>query len=198
MHTLGFFLRLEKGHIMKAKTIFFAFTLFLTTLLFPQISRADDTASVSSASLGSLLVAKQAADNRVAMLRAYLEAQDSPLAPYANTFVSQADVNQLDWRFVAAIAGRESTFGKEEPCINPFGYGIYGSITTCFNSYDDAIKTVSKALREQYMNQWGAQTVWDVGSMYAASPTWASGVVYFMNDMQKFALNQGTPLPISL
>lgn len=182
---------------MKAKTIFFAFTLLLTTFLIPQRSEAQEIASRSSATFHSLLVVRQE-DNRVAILRAYLEKHGSPLASFAETFVSQADLYNIDWRLVAAIAGRESTFGKAEPCINAWGYGVFGTQTLCFTSYDQGIRTISKDLREKYMNTWGAQTVWEIGKMYAASPTWASGVVYFMNDMQKFAYTQATPLPISL
>ncbi len=182
---------------MKAKTIIIAFTLLCSSFFFPVQIHAQDVDAGSSATLYNLLVAQQA-DNRVAILRAYLQKFDSPLAPYAETFVSQADLYNLDWRFVAAIAGRESTFAKQEPCINPFGYGIYGTTMTCFTTYGQAIQTVSKALRENYINKWGAKNVWDIGRMYAASPTWASGVVYFMHDMQQFALAHPQPLPISL
>lgn len=184
---------------MKAKTILFAFTLLLTTLFLPHRSEAQEIASGSSATFHTLLVTRRA-DNRVAILRAYLQKYNSPLADYAETFVSQADLYNIDWRLVAAIAGRESTFAKQEPCINAWGYGIYGTQTLCFASYDQGIRTISKDLREKYMNTWGAQTVWEIGHVYAASPTWASGVVYFMNDIQHFALGQTEtqPLPISL
>lgn len=182
---------------MKAKTIVVAFTLCLNLFLFPTKIHAQEVDAGSSASFHSLLVARQA-DNRVAILQAYLNKFSSPLAAHAETFVVQADLYNIDWRFVAAIAGRESTFGKQEPCVNPFGYGIYGSTLTCFATYDEAIQTVSQALRQNYMNKWRAHTVWDIGKLYASSPTWASGVVYFMDDMQKFALANPQPLPISL
>ncbi len=182
---------------MKAKTLIVAFSLLLSTLFIPTISYAQEQASGSSASLHTLIV-QDKADNRADILKRYLEQFESPLAEHAQTFVAQADLYQLDWRFVAAIAGRESTFGKAEPCINAWGYGIFGSQTRCFDSYDEGIRVISKDLREKYMNQWGAQTIWQIGSMYAASPTWASGVIYFMNDMSDFALSHPSPLPISL
>ncbi len=196
MHTLGFFYCLKKTTIMKAKTIIFAFTLLLT-LLIPQKANAQEQASGSSATFHQVLLTR-AGDNRVDVLKRYLESHDSPLAAYANIFVSQADLYNIDWRLVAAIAGRESTFGKAEPCINAWGYGIYGNQTNCFASYDEGIRTISKDLREKYMNQWGAKDVYAIGNMYAASPTWASGVVYFMNDIDTFALTHPQPLPISL
>lgn len=182
---------------MKAKTILFAFTLLLTTLIIPQKTVAQEQASASSATFHPLLLGK-AADIRVDVLQRYLESQDSPLAPFAQDFVAQADLYQIDWRLLVAIAGRESTFAKAEPCINAWGYGIYPGSMRCFSSYPEAIQIISKDLREKYMNQWGAQTVWEIGKVYASSPTWASGVVYFMNDINKFALAHPEPLPISL
>jgi len=182
---------------MKAKTIFFALLFLLITFIAPKMSQAQEIASGSSASFYPLLVTK-AEDNRVEILQKYLEQFGSPLAPYASVFVSQADLYRIDWRLVAAIAGRESTFGKAEPCINAWGYGVFGNQTKCFDSYDEAIRTITKDLREKYINGWGAKTVWDIGRYYAASPTWASGVTYFMNDITRFALENAQPLPISL
>jgi len=182
---------------MKVKTSIIAFSLLLVTLLFPTTSFAQEIASGESASLHSL-VEQKGKDNRTDILKRYLQQFDSPLAEHAATFVAQADLYQLDWRFVAAIAGRESTFGKAEPCINAWGYGVFGDQTKCFDSYDEGIRVISKDLREKYMNQWGASTIWDIGRIYAASPTWASGVIYFMNDMSDFALSHPSPLPISL
>src|SRR5690348_2794535 len=54
-------------------------------------------------------------DERVTRLQAFLQTYNSPLADDAKTFVAQADRNNLDWKLVAAIAGVESTFGKEIP-----------------------------------------------------------------------------------
>ncbi|HEX7042283.1 MAG TPA: hypothetical protein VF189_03455, partial [Patescibacteria group bacterium] len=152
---------------MKAKTIIFAFTLLLITLFISPKAQAQEQASGSSATFHTLLLARSA-DTRVDILQEYLQQYDSPLAPYAQTFVSQADTYNLDWRLVAAIAGRESSFAKAEPCINAWGYGIYGNQTRCFDSYDEAIRIISKDLREKYMNLWGAQSVWEIGKLYAA------------------------------
>ncbi len=187
---------------MKVKIILFSLVLLLlASIRTPKIhaQEVDAGSSASLASFSSILVTR-GSDARVAMLRAYLEKQDSPLAPYAETFVSQADLYNLDWRLVAAIAGRESSFAKQEPCINAWGYGIFSTQTMCFSSYDEGIRIISKDLREKFINRWGAENVWQIGKLYASSPTWASGVIYFMNDMQNFAIAQTTtqPLPISL
>lgn len=182
---------------MKAKAFLFAFTILLsTTLLFPSKIQAQEQASGSSATLSTILVTR-GSDNRAEILRKYLEMHNSPLSPYAATFVSQADLYHLDWKFLVAISGVESTFGTAVPCTNAWGWGIYGTQTYCFTSYDAAIRTISKDLREKYMDKWGAQDVYGIGSKYASSPAWADHVVYFMNDIQDFALSQNVPLSIS-
>lgn len=172
--------------------------LFLFTSILPSKIQAQEKASGSSATFADIN-AQRAMDNRAQVLQKYLEAQNSPLAPYAETFVAQADANNIDWRFLAAVSGVESTFGKAVPCTNAWGYGIYGDQTRCFDSYTDAIKIISQDIREKYINQWGANDVDSIGHIYAASPTWSYRVNYFMNQIQAFALQpENQPLPISL
>jgi hypothetical protein len=50
------------------------------------------------------------------------------------------------------------------------------------------------------MNKWGAADVYTIGHYYAASPTWASRVSYFMADMESYrqTLDYNQPLSISL
>lgn len=184
---------------MKAKALLFAFTILTSiTLLLPHQIQAQEQASRSSATLSSILITR-GTDNRAQILKKYLEHYDSPLAEYANIFVSQADLYRLDWRLVAAISGVESTYGKAVPCTNAWGWNIPdGNHIFCFHSYDEGIRVISKDLRKKYIDQWGAEDVWSIGHYYAASPTWAQRVLYFMNDMQNFAIQQNTPLSISL
>ncbi len=185
-------------YTMKAKALLFAFTILTTLALFlPSKIQAQEQASGSSATFNTLLIARSS-DNRAEILRKYLEHYNSPLAIYAQVFVNQADLYNLDWRFVAAISGVESTFGKAVPCTNAWGWNIPDDEHIfCFHSYDEGIRVISRDLRKKYIDQWGAEDVWSIGRRYAASPTWASRVVYFMNDMENFAISQNTPLPIS-
>lgn len=130
-------------------------------------------------------------DNRVIVLRAYLARYNSPLLGSAETFIESADLHQLDWRLVAAISGVESTFGKQLPynSHNAWGWGIYGDNIIRFASYEEAIETISRELRNRYIDSWGADNVYKIGRYYAASPTWANRVTYFMEDMQRFELS---------
>ncbi|SRR5260221_5789894 len=184
---------------MKTKIGIFAFFLILLcSTIFTSKIHAQEKASGSSATLQITLI-DRGLDNRGALLKKYLSQYDSPLAPFADTFVAEADANNIDWKLLTAISGVESTFGKAVPCTNAWGYNIYGDHMLCFSSYKEGIKVISKAIREQYMDKWGDQDVWDIGRQYAASPTWAYRVDSFMNQIQDFSLRtENGPIPISL
>lgn len=168
-------------------------------LIVPQTAEAK-VAATSAALTTPLELRLKADDNRAKILRAYLQSRNSPLADHADTFVEQADKNGLDWKFVAAISGLESSFGLHIPqnSYNGWGFGVYGDNVRRFESWDDGITVVSASLREDYMDKWGATTVPEIGRIYAASPTWAQRVQYFMNDIEKFEKGNKPELAISL
>lgn len=143
---------------------------------------------------------QELSDSRVRILREFLGKYNSPLVPYAGTFVEIADKYNLDWKLVAAISGVESTFGREIPyeSFNGWGWGIYGDNMIRFSSWREGIETVSEGLRTKYINKWGAKDVYEIGRFYAASPTWAQRVEYFMNKIQEYGNSNLANLSISL
>lgn len=184
---------------MKIK-INFLITFLLLSLFSPQTVDAFQNASGSSATLNRLLFTK-GEDPRVKILESFLEIYSSPLAPYADSFTKNADKYNLDWRLVASISGVESTFGKRIPynSYNGWGWGIYGNNVIYFSSWEDGIETVSRGLRENYINKWRTENVYEIGRIYAVSPRWASNVNYFMEKINKLQYqNQIENLSISL
>ena len=142
-----------------------------------------------------------ASDSRVKILKAYLEQYNSPLANHASTFIQAADKYNLDWRLVPAISGVESTFGQAIPSdsYNGWGWGVYGDNVIRFTSWDDAINTISQGLRERYLGNSPVSDPYAIGPTYAASPTWASRVDFFMEQMHTFeVLNAKDSLSISI
>ncbi|MGH2638839.1 MAG: hypothetical protein ACRDF4_06095, partial [Rhabdochlamydiaceae bacterium] len=140
-------------------------------------------------------------DNRAQILRSYLEQRNSPLADHADTLIKEADANHIDWKMVAAISGVESGFGIAIPAYsyNAWGFGIYGDNVQNFTSWDDGITVVSESLRNDYMNSRGETTIYQIGSSYAASPTWAARVQGNMDDIDQYASRFDKPtLSISL
>ena len=180
------------------KKFIFIFLLYL--VVFTGVAYAQDKASGSSAKIQTINE-PNVEDIRAKVLSDYLKTHNSPLVPYAPTFVKYADMYNLDWKLVAAISGLESTFGQQIPygTYNGWGWGIYGDNMHWFASWEDGIKTVSQGLRENYMNKWGASNVYEIGRLYAASPTWALRVDYLMRNIDDYKLRdpQGA-LPLEL
>lgn len=101
----------------------------------------------------------------------------SPLSDETDIFIRSCKTYNLDCYLLPAITGLESYFGHYiyPQSYNPFGWGG-GYIM--FDSWEKAIITVAKGLRENYINK-GATTVNQIGAIYAESPTWAVRVNYF-------------------
>lgn len=174
---------------MRMRILLISLFLFLASLLIPQEANAQQKQAGTSAAFVNIEVTDVKYDNRTKILRKYLEQYDSPLAEHADTFVKEADRYNIDWRLIAAISGVESTFARFLPfnSYNAWGWGIYGDNVYYFKSYDDGIQTISKGIRLDYMNKWEARNIYQIGRIYAASPTWASRVDYFMGKIDEFA-----------
>lgn len=122
------------------------------------------------------------------VLKAYFEKIGSPMLPYIDSFLEACTTYDLDCYLLPAIAGIESTFGKfiAPGSNNPFGWGR-GIIP--FASFHEAIMTVGKGLRENYINK-GAHTVEAIGAIYCEGNTWSGKVTYFMNLFEESEKNQ--------
>ena len=173
------------GYIMN-KLQKITFIIFMLAYVFTAEVSADVTVAESSAQLVSR--AKAESDYREEILRNYLEGHNSPLSGYSDVFISLADKYRLDWRLVPAITGVESTFGKRIPVDSYNAYG-WANGSYSFESWDESIEVVSKALRDNYIDR-GAVSINDIARIYAPpSETWARNVKFFMNKID--------PLPVS-
>lgn len=129
------------------------------------------------------------ADGRAKIVENFFKGYKSPLSEYGNNFIEVADKYKLDYRLLPAIAMQESNGGKRviKNSYNPFGYGIYGSLVTRFESWDKAIEKVGAALREDYLNQ-GLKTPVEIMAKYTPPSlkkegAWAKGVSSFMEEL---------------
>jgi hypothetical protein len=174
-------------------------TLLLIAFINIPNAYAQELAAGSSAALLKPS-AQESADSRVRILREFLEKYNSPLVPFAKTFINVADKYALDWKLVVSISGVESTFGQQIPVgsFNGWGWGIYGDNMIKFSSWTEGIETVSEGLKTRYIDGWGAKDVYEIGRYYAASPTWAQRVEHFMNMIEDYEKLSLANLPISL
>lgn len=129
----------------------------------------------------------QAEDARSAIVRDYLARYGSPLKPFASLIVQTADKYQIDYRLLTAIAQQESNLCKIIPpgTYNCYGWGIHSKGTLGFGSYEEGIETVSRGLRENYIDI-GLTTPDLIMTKYTplSNGSWALGVASFMAEMQ--------------
>ncbi|MBN1169298.1 glucosaminidase domain-containing protein [Candidatus Woesebacteria bacterium] len=125
-------------------------------------------------------------DPRIVILKNFLTSHNSPLSDHAVDFVSIADTYGLDWRFVPAITGVESTFGKRIPYNSYNAYG-WNSGDYYFDSWEHSIEHVSKFLKENYIDD-GLTSIDQIARRYAASPDWAWKVKYFQEKIDPLPL----------
>ncbi len=136
-----------------------------------------------------------AADIRAQKLAVFLSNYHSPLAYFAQDFITSADQNGLDYRLLVAISGVESTFGQNYifGTYNVYGWGG-GEIR--FQSWPDGIAKVSEGLKKGYLDK-GAKDVEQIAPIYCppTSEHWATKVRYFMDKIEETApsLNILTP-----
>lgn len=134
----------------------------------------------------NIVIVKNTSDERIIKLEQFLKYHSSPLAEHAEFIVNTADKYGLDWRWVVAISGVESAFGKNIPYNSYNAYG-WGNGKIYFDSWEDSIETVSKTLKERYVNR-GADTIAKVGPIYAPpTPSWSNKVSFFINKIDAFA-----------
>lgn len=119
-------------------------------------------------------------------LTAVFEKYNSPLVKHVDAFIKTCLEYSLDCYLLPSIAGIESGFAKHIPnnSYNPFGWG-----GKYFTSFDEAIDTVGKGLRQKYINR-GADTIYEIGPIYCESNTWSTKVTYFRNVFEKEEENQ--------
>ncbi|GIW64900.1 MAG: hypothetical protein KatS3mg092_0833 [Patescibacteria group bacterium] len=127
------------------------------------------------------------ADGRVANLKAFFRKYNSPLYDYAEKIVEVSDKYQFDYRLLPAIAMQESNLCRVIPenSYNCWGWGIYGSLVTRFSSYEEAIETVAKGLKTEYIDK-GLITASMIMKKYTppSKGSWAHGVNTFLRALE--------------
>jgi hypothetical protein len=126
-------------------------------------------------------------DARPEILKNYFSYYKSPLISQAQLLVDTADKYELDFRLLPAIAQQESNLCKIIPpnTFNCWGWGIHSKGTLGFDSYEEAIETVSQGIKEEYIDK-GYLTPEEIMSKYTpmSNGSWARGVTQFMGEME--------------
>ncbi len=126
-------------------------------------------------------------DGRIERIRQFLASYNSPLEPYAERIVNDADKYGIDYRLIVSIAMQESGLCRHIPVnsYNCWGFGIYGTTVKHFANYQEGIDTVTRTLATRYKAR-GLITPQQIMTMYTPSSngSWAFGVQHFMDVLQ--------------
>ncbi len=134
-------------------------------------------------------------DPRILAMQRFLLDNGSPMAPYANTFIQEADKYGLDWRLVASISAIESIYGNLIPyqSYNAWGWrGGPGGKFSKFKDWNDGISTVTKGLAQGYGTN---LTPYDIEPAYCPpcyqnpNHSWAATVTKNMNELKAYLDN---------
>ena len=126
-------------------------------------------------------------DGRIANLKSFFRKYNSPLYDHADKVVEVSDKYEFDYRLLPAIAMQESNLCRVIPddSHNCWGWGIYGDVVTKFDSYDEALETVAKGIRLNYIDQ-GLVTASALRKVYTPSSkgSWSHGVNTFLKALE--------------
>lgn len=132
------------------------------------------------------------ADGKATIIQQFLALQRSPLSPHAQKIVDEAEKYDLDWRLTTAICMVESNCGKSIPegSHNAWGWAIHSSYTKYFENWEQAIETVTRGLKTDYIDR-GLLTPDQIMTRYCPlsidkGGTWAKSVEYFMWELENF------------
>lgn len=131
-------------------------------------------------------------DIRIQALHKFFQPYNSPLQSQAEELVRQADSWGIPYTLIPAIAMQESGGCRVIPqdSYNCWGFGVYGAKVTRFNSYQEAVSTIAKKIKETYIknglvNPTLLEDVWAPQS----NGIWSYAVNYFTSKIQEIEQN---------
>lgn len=164
------------------------FLTFIAFFILPKEAVFANSISGSSASLIKVdMLAEVDDDVRVRKTEYLLRSFNSPLTAYSRLIVEVSDNYELPWTLITAISGVETGFCKT---VRNFSFNCWGwhNGKYRFNSYEEAINILAKALKNKYFMK-GYDTPELMGPIYAPpSPSWSQKVLFFMNKIDNTSL----------
>lgn len=89
-------------------------------------------------------------DKRVNKLKTFLESKHSPLSPYTELIIEEADKYDIGYTKIVSISGIESAFATRLPQGSYNAWGLGGSRFMWFDSWEDSIRYTSRLLGTAY------------------------------------------------
>lgn len=132
-------------------------------------------------------------DARAKKIDGVFKAYGCPMVGTGEYIVEQADKNDIPYWLVAAVAFQESLCGKYTPekggveSYNAWGWGVYGSNSKFFKSYEHGIKVISEYFSNRFYKR-GIKETCDIMRVYTppSNGSWCKGVNYFGEKIQNY------------
>lgn len=134
-------------------------------------------------------------DGRAVVMHAFLIEYNSPLAPYSDVIIAEADKHNLDWRILVSISGVESRFCKVYPAgtYNGWGWrGGPGGTWQQFDGWEHAIKHLSTRLALGYHrpdNPFEIEATYCPPCGATGQHNWARAVSMYMSKLSEMLEN---------
>ncbi len=136
-------------------------------------------------------------DSRATKVDGVFSKFDCPLYGMGETFVNEADANDIPYWVVAAISFQESGCGKKTPLVNgvatsnAWGWAVYGGNVFEFQSFEHGIEVVSRYMSKKFYSK-GVTELCDIMKIYTppSNGSWCQGVQYFGDMIQDYKTPQ--------
>lgn len=163
------------------------YSLFANIKLSQTLAKADEfiaAQGITETKYVPVTVEIEKEDLRVKKLAEFLKSKNSPLEPYANFIVTEADRYDIGWTKLAAISGMESDYCKRTIPGSYNCWGLGGNQFMRFSSYEVAIEYASRLIGTEY--KWNENQ--GIKSKYCpetsgCNPNWANSVTSFTNEI---------------
>ena len=169
--------------------------LLSSGLFVHQISKASQSSRTNPSQLSIKLdfpnqIDGQVLGNQISDLRPYYVAnflKNTKLEPYANLIVEVSDKYDIDYRLIPAIAMKESGGGNAIKEVTHNAWGFENG-RTVFDSWQSAIETVAKTLKEKYIAK-GLTTPEEIMPVYAppqieSGGKWAEDINFLFSRLE--------------
>ncbi len=183
-------------------SVVFIFSFLISVMITPTKARPEDTRRYAIYASEPLTLSEAtstiyAKDSRAQRINEVFRMFKCPMEGLGESFVYEADKNNIPWWLAASIAFQESSCGKNTPKIagmetyNAWGWAVYGDTVKSFSSFEKGIGTVSGYLYDQFISR-GVTDVCEIMKIYTppSNGSWCSGVQHFADLIKDYKTPQ--------
>ena len=184
--------------IWASLSVIMVFGVLVSIMVTPGKAKPQDTSKYAIYSSKPLVLEQStydiySKDSRAQRINEVFKMYNCPLEGMGESFVFEADRNNIPWWLTAAVSFQESSCGKNTPKVsgsetyNAWGWAVYGNITWSFDNWARGIETVSKYFADRFYSQ-GVTELCEIMKTYTppSDGSWCRGVEHFGDLIQSY------------